>query len=107
MKNITKSLMGTYSVPLILSILKNSDSYGQQIAKQANELSNGKINWKGGSLYPILKKLEAQNLIKSYWNITDYDRPRKYLNLLPKGILVLDDYKKELDLFNNIIHDLS
>ncbi len=74
---ITKELMGASSVPLILSILALGETYGFAIIEKVEELSEGKLRWKEGSIYPVLKRLSAKKMIIPKW-VVDEDRPRKY-----------------------------
>ena len=90
MNKISKEHMGANAISMILAILKREDSYGYSIMKTLAEISSGRIIWKEGSLYPVLKKMETNKLIKSYWNIKDHDRPRKYYKILQKGLIELD-----------------
>ena len=86
MKKISKEQMGTNSFLMVFLILKRGDSYGYAIMNELKEISEGRLIWKEGSLYPVLKKMETKKLIKSYWNVKDHDRPRKYYKILKKGI---------------------
>ena len=42
-----------------------------------------------GTLYPLLRRLEAQGLLKSEWNV-EGSRPRRYYILSEDGIQVLE-----------------
>ena len=102
-KTVSKEIMGASSVPMILAILKEGDSYGYEIMQKIYELSENKITWKEGSLYPVLKRLEQQGLIESYWN-TEGTRARKYFKLLEPGPAALE---KELDDWRLMISIIS
>jgi DNA-binding PadR family transcriptional regulator len=106
MRKIKKDLMGASSMPFILSILRNEDTYGYEIMKQLKELSGGRIEWKEGSLYPVLKKMEELKYIKSYWNVKDFDRPRKYYKILAEGEKALVDSREDWALMNGILDNL-
>lgn len=41
-----------------------------------------------GTLYPLLRRLEEQGLLRSEWNV-DGSRPRRYYVLSPEGVQVL------------------
>ena len=97
MERISKELMGASSVPIILSLLKNGDSYGYEIMQKVKTLSSGRIEWKEGSIYPVLKKLEATGLIKSYWKVEGAQRPRKYYAIKQDGKKIL---QKEIEKWN-------
>ena len=56
MKSISKELVGASATPIILSVLRNGDSYGYEIVQRVKELTNGEIKWQEASIYPVLKK---------------------------------------------------
>lgn len=89
-KSISKEFIGAFSVPIILSILQQSDNYGYGIVQSVKENSNNIITWKEASIYPVLKKLEIKGLIKSYWKVIEDERPRKYYTILSDGVKQLE-----------------
>ncbi len=89
-KVLSKQIVGAFSVPIILSILKKGDSYGYEIVQWVKETTSDEITWKEASIYPVLKKLEDNGLIKSYWKIIENERPRKYYTILSDGLKQLD-----------------
>lgn len=106
MRKIPKDLMGASSMLLILSILKIEDTYGYEIMKQLKKLSNERLVWKEGSLYPVLKKMEDLKYIKSYWNVKDFDRPRKYYKILSGGENAFEQSKEDFELVISIYNNL-
>ncbi len=96
-------MKGAISVLLLLALLKKNDSYGYQIAQNLNIYSSEQIKWNAASMYPILKKMESKKLIKSYWNIDDFDRLRKYYQILKNGIEELESNMNEMKLVTGII----
>lgn len=106
-KPISKSLMGATSMLMILSVLKQKDSYGYEISKIMLKTSDGRIDWQAGSLYPILKKMEKQGLIKSDWIIEDNSRARKYYTILAKGLKEIDKLREEWQLLCSILNKLN
>lgn len=81
--------------PIILSILSHKDSYGYEIIKYATEFSEGGLNMETGQLYPILRSLEREEIIESYWHQPTGERKRRYYTLTAKGKHVLEDEKRE------------
>lgn len=106
MSTISKELMGASSIPIILSILRQGDSYGYEIMQQLKKLSDGKITWKEGSLYPVLKKMEKSGMVKTYWNVKDFDHPRKYYKLLKPGMSFLEKQQADWALMHSIFSKL-
>lgn len=105
MRKISKESMGIFSTPFILSLLQLKDCYGYEIMQKAKELSSGRIIWKEGSLYPVLKRMESLKYISSYWDLKTSDRPRKYYKILKKGTIELEFLKEDWKLLYNIIKD--
>ena len=60
---LAKDLIGASAAPLILSILKEGESYGYALIQRVHELSKGEIEWTDGMLYPVLHRLAEQGLI--------------------------------------------
>jgi PadR family transcriptional regulator, regulatory protein PadR len=95
MKSISKDLIGAAAIPIILTVLKNGDSYGYEIVQTVKKISKDGIKWKEASIYPVLKRLESQGMIKSYWQMIENERPRRYYTLQPDGLLQLDKNRDE------------
>ncbi len=85
MLNLSKDLVAASATPLVLSILKQGDSYGYAIIQKVRELSDGGLEWEDGMLYPILHRLEKQKLIESYWGKSETGRKRKYYRIRKAG----------------------
>lgn len=107
MKRISRELIGASSMPLILSVLKNGDNYGYQIVQKVKEISNGSITWNEASIYPVLKKLENNGYIKSYWKVDENERPRKYYTLLSDGEKQLRDNLSEWESILLVLKELK
>ncbi len=63
---------------LILAILKSGKKHGYQIALEIEERSNETFRFNHGTLYPILHKLEKEDLIRGSWKKEEAKRKRKY-----------------------------
>lgn len=64
---IAKDLVAASSRPLLLSVLAEGESYGYEIIQKVRQLSGGQIEWSEGMLYPVLHRLEREDLINSEW----------------------------------------
>ena len=84
-KKIPKELMAASAAPIILSILQNSDNYGYEIVQEIKSITEGRTPWKEASIYPVLRKLENQGMIKSYWRKTPDERHRRYYAIEEAG----------------------
>ena len=54
-------------VPVVLALLKERPMYGYEIVKLVNARSGGRLEWKEGTLYPTLHKLQSDGLLKARW----------------------------------------
>lgn len=82
---ISKNLTAASTKPIILGILKQGNSYGYLIIKKIKEISGGKMEWSDGMLYPVLHRLEKDQLIQSKWVMSEDTRPRKYYEITARG----------------------
>lgn len=73
---------------LVLSQLRKP-TYGYSLVKS---LSESGIPMDANTLYPLLRRLEGQGLLKSQWD-TGENKPRKYYQITPEGQLVLEETK--------------
>ena len=106
MENFSKELIGASSIPIILSLLSRQESYGYEIIKNIKEISNEKIDFKEGTLYPVLHKLEKKGYIESFWKESDAGRKRKYYKITDKGKKQLSSEQQSWNVINHIMSKL-
>ena len=104
---LPKDFVAASSVPLILSILQRSDSYGYALIQQVRALSGEEMEWTDGMLYPILHRLEKRGLIESYWGTADSGRKRKYYRIQPAGRDELEVLRSNWQKINEMLHRLD
>lgn len=102
---ISKDLIAASSRPLILSLLSKKESYGYEIIKNIQELSNSNIIWKDGTLYPVLKKLCENGLVESEWKVVD-GRKRKYYKITALGLEALENEKSQWKIVNSTLNNI-
>src|SRR5512134_1886976 len=73
---------------LILEALKQEPSHGYRIAQRIKERSEGVLDFKEGTLYPALHKLENEGLVESYEDV-ESGRTRRYYRITKAGRGVL------------------
>lgn len=103
---LSKDLVAASSRPLVLSILSKNESYGYEILKTVKDRSNQQIEWKEGMIYPLLRKLENDDLIESFWKTSDNGRKRKYYRIKASGKSYLEEQKKQWELVNSVFDQL-
>lgn len=94
---LAKDLAAASATPLVLSLLRQGDSYGYELIKNIRELSGGELEWKEGMLYPLLHRLDQSGLIESYEGLADNGRSRKYYRLLGAGEEHLIEQRRGFD----------
>lgn len=82
---------------LILSMLKNHDSYVYEIVKSITEFSGGLLTISQNTIYTATYKLENEGKISEYSKLVGKKRTRVYYHLEPPG----DEYL--CDILSNYI----
>jgi PadR family transcriptional regulator PadR len=100
---ISKALVAASTKPLLLSVLKDGESYGYQIIKTMKLLSGGRLEWSFGMLYPVLHRLEKDGLVASRWKPSEEGRLRKYYRLTPAGLRDLEVEKNQWMAVNEVL----
>jgi PadR family transcriptional regulator PadR len=87
------NLKGTLPT-LILEALEHEPDHGYRIAQRIKERSKGVLDFREGTLYPALHKLEHDEMVESY-EAVENGRPRRYYRLTNKGRRVLAKDREE------------
>tara|TARA_B100000809_G_C15018804_1_gene487682 strand:- start:669 stop:1010 length:342 start_codon:yes stop_codon:yes gene_type:complete len=102
----SKELVAASATPMILSILNRGESYGYAIIKELRELSDSEIQWTDGMLYPVLRRLEKQDHVRSEWRVADNGKRRRYYHLEKTGKAQLKEHKRQWTLTNSVLTKL-
>ncbi len=70
---------------LILKTLALEPLHGYGIGVRLEQISRGAFQVNAGSLFPALRRLERDGLIKGDWRVTENNRRAKYYSLTPPG----------------------
>lgn len=82
---IDKGLVGGSIILLLLSLLECSDRYGYELIQELEIRSDSTFQFKEGTLYPVLHKMENQGYLASYRMKGNTGRERKYYKITQKG----------------------
>ena len=74
----------------VLAAIQDGDSYGYQIIKDMKPY----VEISESTLYPILRRLEAANML-SVWSAEHNGRLRKYYRITQLGRKRIQDFKEE------------
>jgi DNA-binding PadR family transcriptional regulator len=90
LENVVLELRRGVIVLATLSQL-GTEQYGYSLLKQ---LADQGLEVDQGTLYPLLRRLEAQGLLESVWKLEEA-RPRRYYVISMEGRKLLPKLKKE------------
>jgi transcriptional regulator len=74
---------------LILKTLALEPLHGYGIGVRLEQISRGTFQINAGSLFPALRRLERDGLIKGDWRVTENNRRAKYYSVTASGRLHL------------------
>ncbi len=91
---------------IILSILNKQDSYGYEIGKLISEASNQVLTVTETALYNAFRRLEAEELICTYWQDGSNGTRRRYYSISNKGKEILNLRREEWLIGKNCLDKL-
>jgi len=77
----------------ILRLVYKDELYGEEIAKKLEELTKSMWEPNPGFIYPMLKKLSKNGLIKGEWTVGNSKHPRLVYRITEEG----EEYYKKLE----------
>ena len=104
---IPKDLVAASATPIVLAILRRTDSYGYAIIQKVREVSENRLAWTDGMLYPVLHRLEAGGLLVSYWQTAATGRKRKYYHLTDAGAEELERQQEHWSVVHSALRRLT
>ena len=93
---------------ILLSILETRPLYGFAIIQEARVRTDGLFDFKEGSLYPALHRLEQDGLLAAQeGEVGRNGKPRKYYAITDQGRQTLQAKRKEFSAFTGAVQRLS
>lgn len=86
---------------VILKVISKEETYGYEIYQKLQ--SYGFDEFAEGSLYPLLLRLEKNNLIKAEKKQSPFGPDRKYYSLTEEGEKEVAEFIEALEIINNNI----
>ena len=86
---------------LVLSQMQEP-AYGYHLVQKLNAHN---IPMEANTLYPLMRRLESQGLLRSQWDTTEA-KPRKYYQITEDGSRVLEEVKKYWKAFTKDVNAL-
>ncbi|MBS6482807.1 MAG: PadR family transcriptional regulator [Veillonella sp.] len=103
--DIDKESLKGHLDSIILSVLLSQDNYGYEMIKKIKQETNSLFEIKEGTLYVILKRLEKNEFIESYWDESlKVGAKRKYYKITKRGIKYFKQKKSEWDFLKGVLN---
>ena len=103
---VSKEMMKGTIVPIILKLLNERDMYGYELIQVVNERTDNVLQWKEGTIYPWLHRLESDGTIRGQWRTQTNGRRRKYYGLTRKGVHALETKSEEWKVLAKAVNTL-
>lgn len=101
---ISSDIIRGYNDTIILSIIRKGDSYGYEISKKIEEISEGEYLIKETTLYSAFSRLEKNGYIHSYSGAETNGRARTYYGITKLGEEYYLEKKEEWKITKNVIN---
>jgi len=85
----------------VLALLADRESYGYELAQSLESAGIGHIQ--GGTLYPVLLRLQKTGLVTTRWQDGGSGPARKYYRLTPEGEAALSRDGQDWQTFAGIV----
>ena len=99
-----KELLKGNTEALLLALLTQEAMYGYQMVKEIERRSSGYFQFKEGTLYPALHRLERSALVKGVWHKSPSGQQRRYYNVTDKGVRELQQKHTEWNQFSRAVN---
>jgi PadR family transcriptional regulator PadR len=71
---------------VLLRLLQDRPAYGYELVSEIARRTEGELEIKEGTLYPLLYRLEEQGLVATGWETPERGAPRKYYRITDAGL---------------------
>jgi len=96
-----------YTDTIILAQLIKADSYGYEINKTIQSITNDEFELKEATLYTAFRRLETDGYIISYWGDEDVGARRRYYTITDEGKKLYQEnfhhWKKIKEMIENLL----
>ena len=99
-----KELLKGSTETILLSVLSVQPMYGYQLVKEISGKSSGYLNFKEGTLYPALHRLEKDKYLTGYWDTSKNSQKRRYYKITALGQRRLVSMLSEWNEFSQAIN---
>jgi len=84
---------------LVLAILREGPSHGYAITHEIESRTLGAVQFRQGTLYPLLHEMEREGWVLGEWAVFGDERPKKVYTITPAGI---EEFERCIDTWNRL-----
>lgn len=92
---IMSDVIRGYTDTIILAQLIKKESYGYEINKSVQEITDNSFELKEATLYTTFRRLETSGHITSYWGNETTGARRRYYTITPQGRQLFQENVKD------------
>lgn len=81
---MNKELRKGTNAPMVLALLQRESLHGYALIERLLLKTGGALEWKEGTLYPLLHQMEGKGWIQSEWQVAE-GRRRKVYSITDRG----------------------
>lgn len=104
--SIASDILRGHTEGIILMRLSEKDSYGYEINKAIQQLTNNTYELKEATLYSAFRRLEENGCILSYWGDETTGARRRYYTITDQGRKTLKELQEEWQTTKRLIDSL-
>lgn len=104
--HISSDLIRSSTDLVILTLLGDRPMYGYEILVSLTDRGNGRFQFKQGTLYPLLYRLEREGWIRAKWHTPPKGKKHKVYALTAEGKKIREEKTKEWFLFTQSVNSL-
>jgi len=97
-------LRGNTDLLLLFLIREKQSAYGYQLIKEIRKRSRGYFQFKEGTVYPALHRLENEGHLEGEWRELTNRQERRYYRITEKGLQMLKERISAWEGFNAAIN---
>jgi transcriptional regulator len=98
----TDLLQGTLDL-IVLKLLRAGPANGWDLTQSIQAVSKGVLDVNYGSLYPALRRLEANGWIKGRWGMSENNRRARFYELTAAGARQLQTERESWERFSHAL----
>ncbi len=83
----------------LLQALTTGPGYGLELLERIGDRTGGRVRLRPGSLYPALRALQQEGLVRAWAGARQRGRPRQYYELTSEGIRSAEEMRSVIGLF--------